>query len=418
MARWYQRHALDILILTSIMFLQSSQLLARWRTSGEHAMATILVTGASGFVGSHVVPALIDAGHRVVGLVRTDEDAALVRRRLSPGAARTPRDADRRRHRARRRSRRPSPASTRSSTSPPSRATSTAAQSLRLVNTEGTRNVVHAAREAGVRRFVHHGALGVVDDPDLHYASSKAKAMAIVRDSGLDWTVLAPVAPVRAARRVLQPDRRARPDVAGRGPDHRHAARRGSSRWRSRTWRGSWSRCSRTTRPSGSEYPLGGPRYWTYREIVEEVLRAMGKRRVLVPMPVPVIRLVAGAAEFVRLPFPVATDQLRQLKFDNIGPLDAVAVSAFGFEPRPMEGGLAHVRVAGQGREPGASRRAPAVAATPALDRRRLTSGARGPTGYAPRRERRRTPDHRARHRLARARGADRAGRGRDRRRR
>ena len=81
----------------------------------------------------------------------------------------------------------------------------------------------------------------------------------------------------------------------------------------------------------GREYPLGGPRYWTYREIVEEVLRAMGKRRVLVPMPVPLIRLVAGSAELVRLPFPVATDQLRQLKLDNIGPLDAVE-SAFGFD--------------------------------------------------------------------------------------
>ena len=94
----------------------------------------------------------------------------------------------------------------------------------------------------------------------------------------------------------------------------------------------------------GHEYPLGGPRYWTYREIVEEVVAAMGKRRILVPMPVPVIRLVAGAAELVRLPFPVATDQLRQLKFDNIGPLDAVR-TAFGFEPRPMEGGLEHVRL-------------------------------------------------------------------------
>jgi hypothetical protein len=68
----------------------------------------------------------------------------------------------------------------------------------------------------------------------------------------------------------------------------------------------------------------------------------MGKRRALVPMPVPLIRLVAGSAELVRLPFPVATDQLRQLKLDNVGPLDAVE-SAFGFRPRPMEGGLAHV---------------------------------------------------------------------------
>ena len=117
----------------------------------------------------------------------------------------------------------------------------------------------------------------------------------------------------------------------------------------------------------GREYPLGGPRYWTYREIVEEVLRAMGKRRVLVPMPVPLIRLVAGSAELVRLPFPVATDQLRQLKLDNVGPLDAVE-SAFGFEPRPMEGGLAHVAKPLAEQEPRPGMRDPAT----------LTIGRRG----------------------------------------
>ena len=63
---------------------------------------------------------------------------------------------------------------------------------LRLVNTEGTRNLVQAARETGPKRFVHLGAMGVTDDPDLHYASSKAKGMAIVRDSGLDWTIFEP----------------------------------------------------------------------------------------------------------------------------------------------------------------------------------------------------------------------------------
>src|SRR4029077_19667495 len=60
------------------------------------------------------------------------------------------------------------------------------------VNTGGTRNVVAAASGAGGRRFIHMGALGVVDDPALHYASSKAKAEAHVRDSGLDWTILKP----------------------------------------------------------------------------------------------------------------------------------------------------------------------------------------------------------------------------------
>ncbi len=84
-------------------------------------------------------------------------------------------------------------------------------------------------------------------------------------------------------------------------------------------------------------------RYWTYREITREVLRAMGKRRAILPMPVALIRLVAGTAERVHIPFPVATDQLRQLKFDNIGPLDLIP-SRFGFEPRPMEGALGYLK--------------------------------------------------------------------------
>ena len=54
-------------------------------------------------------------------------------------------------------------------------------------------------------------------------------------------------------------------------------------------------------------------------------------------MPVPLIRLVAGTSETIGLPFPVATDQLRQLKLDNIGPIGLVE-STFGFAPRPMEG--------------------------------------------------------------------------------
>ena len=60
-------------------------------------------------------------------------------------------------------------------------------------------------------------------------------------------------------------------------------------------------------------------------------------------MPIPLIRLVAGTAERVRIPFPVATDQLRQLKLDNIGPLDLIP-SRFGFTPRPMDGALGYLR--------------------------------------------------------------------------
>ena len=60
-------------------------------------------------------------------------------------------------------------------------------------------------------------------------------------------------------------------------------------------------------------------------------------------MPVVLIRLVAGTAELVHIPFPVATDQLRQLRLDNIGPLDLIP-SRFGFDPRPMEGALGYLK--------------------------------------------------------------------------
>ncbi len=84
----------------------------------------------------------------------------------------------------------------------------------------------------------------------------------------------------------------------------------------------------------------------------------MGARRALVPMPVPLIRLVAGSAERLRLPFPVATDQLRQLRFDNVGPLDAVR-AGFGFDPQPMEGALTYLRHRLRDQEPAEAVSAP-----------------------------------------------------------
>jgi hypothetical protein len=80
----------------------------------------------------------------------------------------------------------------------------------------------------------------------------------------------------------------------------------------------------------------------------------MGRKRALVPVPVALIRLVATVSETVRLPFPVATDQLRQLKHDNIGPLDSVR-TGLGFEPQPMEGGLTHLARRVQDQEPATS---------------------------------------------------------------
>ena len=304
-------------------------------------MSTVLVTGASGFVGSHLLPELLGAGHRVVALVRAPASGEKVTRRLPAALVanlelRTG-DVDR-------------PA-----TLPPALAgvdavvhlvaiprDSNGGRQLLAVNLDGTRNLVAAMQASGVMRLVHLGALGVEDREELHYAKSKARAERAVRESGLDWTILKPsllFGPGDGFFNIVA-------DLVRLSPGIVPVPGNGASRFQP-LHVGDLALCLRLSleRPEtvGHAFELGGPRVWTYREITAEVCRGMGRRRAILPMPVPLIRLVAGAAEAVHLPFPVATDQLRQLALDNVGPLDGVH-SAFGFIPRRMEGELQYLR--------------------------------------------------------------------------
>ena len=61
-------------------------------------------------------------------------------------------------------------------------------------NATATANVVDAARGAGVTRFVHVSSLAAREPGISNYGWSKERAEAIVRGSGLDWTIVRPPA--------------------------------------------------------------------------------------------------------------------------------------------------------------------------------------------------------------------------------
>jgi nucleoside-diphosphate-sugar epimerase len=59
-------------------------------------------------------------------------------------------------------------------------------------NVDGTRTMLAAAREAGVRRFIHISSLAAREPALSAYGASKAKSEAVVTESELDWTIVRP----------------------------------------------------------------------------------------------------------------------------------------------------------------------------------------------------------------------------------
>lgn len=65
---------------------------------------------------------------------------------------------------------------------------------FRAGNVDGTQNVVNAAREAGVQRFIHVSSLAAREPSLSMYGHSKRLAEEVVQVSDLDWTIVRPPA--------------------------------------------------------------------------------------------------------------------------------------------------------------------------------------------------------------------------------
>lgn len=148
---------------------------------------TVAVTGATGFVGRHVVAALLKAGYRVRALVRDRSKATEVlpadrRVALVEGDV-----LDRK--------------------SPDELVRGAQAcihligiiregsrQTFQGMHVEATRAMLAACQSAdpALRRFVHMSALGVRPDGPAEYQRTKFAGELLVRRSGLDWTVFRP----------------------------------------------------------------------------------------------------------------------------------------------------------------------------------------------------------------------------------
>ena len=143
---------------------------------------TVLVTGATGYVGSYLVPALLDRGHTVRALTRSPaprldamDGVSTVRGDVTDPASLAGAfdGADAVVHLVGIIDESPSKGVT-----------------FERIHVDGTRHVAEAARAAGVARFVHMSANGARADGRSAYQTTKWRAEEIVRAAGFEHLVV------------------------------------------------------------------------------------------------------------------------------------------------------------------------------------------------------------------------------------
>lgn len=87
---------------------------------------------------------------------------------------------------------------------------------------------------------------------------------------------------------------------------------------------------------TGKIYELGGPDVITFREAMRFLLQSIGRSRMLMSVPFPVMGLAATVMSILPNP-PVTRDQLKLLKIDNVVSADALGLAELGLVPTGME---------------------------------------------------------------------------------
>jgi NADH dehydrogenase len=220
------------------------------------------------------------------------------------------------------------------------------ANTYERVHVEGTRNVVEAARRAGVEKIVLMSFLRARPDCDSGYHESKWAAEEIVRDSGLDYTI------IKAGV------------VYGRGD---HMLDHLSHAFHTFPVFGLVGLKDKTVRPLAIEdlvhvmraaivdrrlkrqtIALVGPEEMYLREAVRRVAEQVGKQPVMFPLPIWCHRLMARVFECMMKTPLVSVAQVRILSEGVAEPSTPVVpvpydlVPTRRFTPEQIRNGLPH----------------------------------------------------------------------------
>ncbi len=188
------------------------------------------------------------------------------------------------------------------------------------VHYEIPKNLYEVAKEKGIKKVIHMSALGTADGAPSKYHQTKRKAEKLLMESGLNYVILRPSLILGPEQRLFADmDRITRilPVVALPGD--------GSYRFAPVSVR-DVARCfvkALTKKKTDRKIlALCGPKEITFRKILEDTFRLMGRKVLLVPMPKSLMSLAGLVAEKILQPPPFSSDQIKMMWRDNICGLD------------------------------------------------------------------------------------------------
>ncbi len=87
---------------------------------------------------------------------------------------------------------------------------------------------------------------------------------------------------------------------------------------------------------AGRTYELGGPKVYSFAELMRYMLRVIGRKRMLIPISFELAKTQARLLEHLPAP-PLTRDQVELLKTDNVVSEGARTIRDLGITPTPIE---------------------------------------------------------------------------------
>ncbi len=265
----------------------------------------ILILGGTGFVGRAICSKLVAAGHTITVPTRKRDNA----RALFPLPSVTVIEAD---------------------VHDPAALASLAHGKDALINLVGilngnferahvtlTENAIAACKTGGVSRYIHMSALGASDDGPSAYQKSKARADALVRASGLDYTIFAPSVIFGRGDSFLTKFA----SMVGFLPPLMPMLLPGAGARFQPVWVDDVARAfvaAIAEKSSlGQRYELVGPTVYTLKELVDYVMTLAHKKHLIVGLPGFVTSLLASVLQYVPTQ-PLTPDNVKSMSVDNV----------------------------------------------------------------------------------------------------